>query len=84
MNNSFNSNSFQASIARAQGLNKDAELHEHFMRSDLANLYGGDATKDYKSESYQYMLAKNQGDEKTAAVHKRFMDAAMIKMMEGK
>lgn len=84
MNNSFNSHSFQASMYRAQGLDKDAERNEHFMRQDIADMYDSPSAKDYKAESYQYMMAKNQGDEKTAAVHKRFMDAAMIKMMEGK
>lgn len=81
---SFNSHSYQASIYRSQGLDKDAEKHEHFMRQDLADMYGGDASKEYKSESFQYMMAKNQGREEDAARHKRFMDAAMIKMMEGK
>ena len=84
MNNSFNSNSFQASMYRAQGLDKDAEKHEHFMREDLADMYNSHSSNEYKSESYQYMMAKNQGREEDAARHKRFMDAAMIKMMEGK
>lgn len=81
---SFNSSSFQASMYRAQGLDADAEKHEHFMRQDLADMYDSPSSKDYKSESYQYMMAKNQGREEDAAMHKRFMDAAMIKMMEGR
>lgn len=81
---SFNSHSFQASMYRSQGLDSNAELHEHFMRQDLANMYNSPSSKDYQSESYQYMMAKNQGREQDAARHKAFMDAAMIKMMEGK
>lgn len=84
MSNSFNYHSLQSSSYKSQGLDKDAERNDHFMRQDIADMYNSSYAKEYKNESYQYMMAKNQGREEDAARHKRFMDAAMIKMMEGK
>lgn len=84
MSKSFEYNSLQSSNYRSQGLDKDAERAEHFMRKELSNLYESSYSKEYSDYSRRYYEAKSQGREESANTYKRFMDAAMIKMMEGK
>lgn len=81
-NNPYNSHSFQAASCRSQNMTREAELNEHFMRCDLADMIGGPLAKEYKSESRMYYEAKAAGQEKDAENHKRYMDLALFKMMQ--
>lgn len=83
-NNSINYNSLQASNYRSQGMDKDAELREHFVRREFAESIGGDGLKEYKEASRRYSEYVNQGRTEDAERQKRFMDVAMLKMMGNK